>query len=66
MPSKYFITNDSCITQCTFRLVSQFSLNLSLGHLFPEMYDTTKRWSSNKVKENSATNLEVHCVVITK
>ena len=29
----YHENNDSCITQCTFRLVAQFSLTLSLGHL---------------------------------
>ena len=42
---------DSCITQRTVRLVSQFSLPLSLGHLFTEMCDTTKRWPSDKVKK---------------
>ena len=36
------------IAVCNFRLVSQFSLTLSLGHLFTEMYDTTKRWPSVK------------------
>ena len=40
-----------------------FSLTLSLGHLFTEMCDTTKRWPSDKVKENCETNLKVHCVL---
>ena len=57
------LLNDSRITQCTFRLVSRFSLTLSLGHLFTEMCDTTKRWPSDKVKENLETNLKVHCVM---
>ena len=47
-------------SQCTFRLVSQFSLTLSLGHLFTEMCDVTKRWPSDKVKENCKTS---HCVM---
>ena len=55
--------NCSCITQCTFRLVSQFSLTLLLGHLFTEMCETTKRWPSDKVKENCKTNIKVHCVM---
>ena len=44
-------------------LVSQFSLTLSLGHLFTEMCETTKWWPSDKVKENCETNLKVHCVM---
>ena len=67
MASTYFTLqlNDtrSCITQCTFRLVSQFSLTLSPGHLFTEICETTKRWPSDKVKENCETNLKVHCVI---
>ena len=68
MPSsKYFknllIAVSSCITQCTFRLISRFSLTLSLGHLLIEMCDTTKRWPSDKVKENCEINLKVHCVM---
>ena len=51
------------MTQCTFRLVSQFSLTLSLGHLFTEMCEATKRWPSKKVKETCETNLKVHCVM---
>ena len=42
-----------------FRLVSKISLTLSLGHFFNEMCDTTKRWPSDKVKENS----KVYCVM---
>ena len=65
MPSKYLKLTDnrSCITQYTFRLVSQLSLTLSLGHLFIEMCETAKRWPSDKVKENCETNLKVHCVM---
>ena len=44
-------------------IISKFSLTLSLGHLFALMRDTTKRWPSDKVKENFETNLEVHCVM---
>ena len=36
-------------------------MNLSLGHLFTEMYDATKRWPSDKFKENFETYLKVHC-----
>ena len=54
---------DSCITQCTFRLVSKFSLTLSLDHLFTEISDTTKKWPSDNVKENFETNLKVHCIM---
>ena len=50
--------NDSCITQCSFRLVSQFSLLLSLG-----LCNITKRQPSDKAKENCGTNLKVHCVI---
>ena len=53
----------SCITQCTFRLVLQFSLTLPLVHIFTEMYEATKRWTSDKVKENCEANLTVHCVM---
>ena len=45
-------------TVATFRLVSQFSLILSLGYLYTEMCDTTKRLPSDKVKENCETNLK--------
>ena len=45
------------------RLVSQFSLTLSLGHLFTKMCETTKRCPSDKVKENCKTNLKVHSVM---
>ena len=64
-PSKCLKLTDncSCITQCTFRLVSQFSLTLSLGYLFTKMCETTKRWPSDKVKENCETNLKVCCVM---
>ena len=54
MPSKYFITNDSCITWCTFRPAIVYSLaislTLSLGHLFTEINDATKShsWPSDK------------------
>ena len=61
MPLKYL--KDSCITQCTFKLVSQFTLTLSLGHLFTEMCEPTKRWPSDKVEENCEINLKVHCVI---
>ena len=37
--------------------------SLSLGHLFTEMCDATKRWPSDKVKENCETNLKVCCVM---
>ena len=47
--------------QCTFRLVSQFSLTLSLDHLFIDMYDATKSDQVDKVKENSKISLKVHC-----
>ena len=57
------LLNNSCITQCTFRLVSQFSLISSLGHLFTKMCDATQRWPSDKIKENCETNLKVHCVM---
>ena len=53
----------ACITQYTFRLVSQFSLTLSLGHLFVVSRISVKWWSSDKVKENCETNLKVHCVM---
>ena len=53
----------SCITQCTFRLVSQFSLTLSLDHLFVVSDISIKRWPSDKVKDNCETNLKVHCVM---
>ena len=36
-------------------------LNLSLGHLFTEMYNATKRWPSDKFKEKFKTYLKVHC-----
>ena len=49
--------NDSCLTQCTLRLVSQFSLNLLLGQ---EIHDAAKRWPSDKVNE---TSLKVHCMM---
>ena len=58
MPPKYLM-----IVACNFRLVSQFSLTLSLGHLFTEMCDTTKRWPSDKVKENCETNLKLHYIM---
>ena len=38
-------------------------LTLSLGQLFTEMYDTTKKWPSDKVKENCETSLKVHCIM---
>ena len=57
------LLNDSCITQCTFRLVSKFSLTLSLGHLFVVLHISVKRWPSGKVKENFETNLKVHCAM---
>ena len=59
MPTKYFITYDNGITQCTFRLVSQFSLTLSLGHLFTEMCDSYYKKPSDKVNENCETSLSV-------
>ena len=34
--------NDNCTIQCAFRLVLQFSLTLSLGHLFTEMSSAAK------------------------
>ena len=43
--------NDRWVIRCIFRLVSQFSLTLSLGNLFTEMCDTAKRWPSDIVKE---------------
>ena len=43
--------------------MSQFSLTLSLGQLFTEMCDTTKRWPSDKVKENFETNLKLHYIM---
>ena len=51
-----------------FREVSQFSLTLSLGQFFTEMCDTRyyriiNRWPSDKVRENSETNLKVHRVM---
>ena len=55
--------NDGCITQCTFRLILQFSLILSLDGLFTEMCGTTKRWPSDKVTENCETNLKARCVM---
>ena len=51
------------LTQCTFRLESQFSLTLSLGHLCVISYISVKRWPSDKVKENCETNLKLHCVM---
>ena len=54
---------DNCITECTFRLVSQFSLTLSLGHLFIEVCDATTMWLGEKFKENYETYLKVHCVM---
>ena len=63
MPSKYFITYDNSITQCTFRLLSQFSLTLSLGHLFTEMCDAIKWWPSDKGKEIYEAYLKVHSVM---
>ena len=50
---------DSCITQYTFRLISQFSLTLSHGHLFVVSHISVKRCPSDKVKENYKTNLKV-------
>ena len=41
----------ACITQYTFRLVLQFALNLSLGHLFIDMCDTTKGDQVTKSKK---------------
>ena len=40
-----------------------YILTLSLGHHFTKMCDTTKRWPSDKVKENFETNLKVHCAM---
>ena len=56
---------DSWITHCTSRLVLQFSLILSLGHLFAVSHISVKKWPivSDKVKENCETNLKVHCVM---
>ena len=51
--------NDSCITQCTFKLVwlSQCCLILSLGHLFvASITHLSKGWPSDKVRENCETN----------
>ena len=42
-------------------MLNKFSLNLSLGHLFTEMYDAKKRWPSDKFKENFETYLKLHC-----
>ena len=42
---------------------SQFSLTLSLGHLFVASLISVKRGPTDKVKENCETNLKVHCVV---
>ena len=55
--------NDSCITQCTFKVVSQFSLTLSLGHLFLVSHISAPKWQSDKIKENCETNLKVQCVI---
>ena len=46
-----------------FRLVSQYSLTLSLDHLFTQMCDTTKRLPSDKAKEHCEINLKVHSVM---
>ena len=43
-----------------FRLVSQFSLGLSLGQLFVASHISLKRWLSDKGKENCDTNLKLH------
>ena len=36
---------------------------MSLGHLFTEMHDATKRWPSDKFKENLETYPKVQCYV---
>ena len=54
----------ACITQCTFRLVSEFSLTLSLEHLFVVSHISVTRWPSDKVKENCETNLLCYAAVI--
>ena len=54
--------HDSSITQCIFRLVSQFSLTLSLGRLIVVLHISVKRRPSDKVKEHCETNLTVHSV----
>ena len=41
----------------------QFSLTLSLDHLFVASYISVKRWPSDKVKESCETNLKVHCIM---
>ena len=38
-------------------------LAMSLGCHFTKMCDVTKRWPSDKVKENSEANLKAHCVM---
>ena len=52
------------LTKYTFRLVLQFSLTLSLGHLFVASHISVKRWPSDKAKENCDTNLKVCCVML--
>ena len=44
--------------------MSQFSLALSLGHIFNEMCEVTKvAWPSDIAKEKFDTNLKVHCAI---
>ena len=47
-----------CIIQCNWLVPT-----MSLGHLFTEMCDATKRWPSDKVKKHCETNLKVHCII---
>ena len=57
--------DDSYIIQCAFRRVSQSSLTLSLDHLFTEMSDATKRWPSDKVKENCKSTLYYVAILLS-
>ena len=56
------VVNDSCIIQCTFRLISKISLTLSLCHLFVVSRISVKG-GQVIVNENFETDLEVHCVM---
>ena len=50
----------------TCAIVAMYNLLLLLCTIcchFTKMCDVTKRWPSDKVKENSEANLKVHCVM---
>ena len=51
------------MTQCTFRLFSQYPSTFLLGYLFTEMCNAAERGPSDKVKEHCESNLKVHCVM---